>query len=354
MRELSKGEALSFIDEHAAVLDAPSNPVNPFASSVWLKHFVAQVASEDWTMLAPMGEHGTSLMLLYHGRQAPFQCEALTNYYSSLFSPLASSETDRAHAVASLVQQLGEHRPRLRTAKFAPLSVESPDTGYLEAALAEQGWYVRRYFSFGNWSLPCEGMTFDKYLSSRDSQLRHTLARKSKKLQTAGRLQIFTRAEDVDSAMDAFESVYSKSWKVPEPYPSFVREWARLCAERGWLRLGVASIDDVPIAAQFWFTTARRAYIFKLAYDEGQSRWSAGTVLTAHLLRHALEVDQVIEVDYLSGDDAYKKSWMTVRRERIGLMACNLRSVGGAAAAATEVLGQATAWFRHRRVADVS
>jgi CelD/BcsL family acetyltransferase involved in cellulose biosynthesis len=72
------------------------------------------------------------------------------------------------------------------------------------------------------------------------------------------------------------------------------------------------------------------AYIFKLAYDEAQSRWSAGTVLTAHLLRHALEVDQVVEIDYLSGDDAYKKSWMTVRRERIGLMACNLRSIGGA------------------------
>jgi CelD/BcsL family acetyltransferase involved in cellulose biosynthesis len=197
-------------------------------------------------------------------------------------------------------------------------------------------------------------MTFDGYMSTRDSQLRHTFERKSKKLQTAGRLQILTRPEDVDSAMDAFESVYSKSWKQPEPYPNFVREWARLCAERGWLRLGVASIDGVPIAAQFWFTTGRRAYIFKLAYDEAQSRWSAGTVLTALLLRHALEVDQVVEIDYLSGDDAYKKSWMTVRRERIGLMACNLRSVGGAAAAAGEVLGQSTAWFRHRRLADVS
>ena len=118
--------------------------------------------------------------------------------------------------------------------------------------------------------------------------------------------------------------------------------------------MGVASIAGVPIAAQFWFTAERRAYIFKLAYDDAQSRWSAGTVLSAHLFRHALEVDQVIEIDYLNGDDAYKKSWMTVRRERIGLMACNLHSIGGAAAAAAEVLGRSTAWLRHRRSAEAT
>ena len=34
-----------------------------------------------------------------------------------------------------------------------------------------------------------------------------------------------------------------------------------------------------------------------------------------------LEVDHVEEVDYLSGDDAYKADWMAQRRERVGLVA---------------------------------
>jgi CelD/BcsL family acetyltransferase involved in cellulose biosynthesis len=126
---------------------------------------------------------------------------------------------------------------------------------------------------------------------------------------------------------------------VREPFPQFVRGWARTCAENGWLRLGVAWLGDAPIAAQFWFTLHRRAYIFKLAYDEAHTKLSAGTVLSAHLFRHALEVDRVVEMDYLTGDDGYKKSWMTHRRERIGLLACNLRTPRGLAAAAAEYTG---------------
>ena len=34
------------------------------------------------------------------------------------------------------------------------------------------------------------------------------------------------------------------------------------------------------------------------------------------LMRHVIDVDQVREVDFGSGDDAYKKDWMSDRRER--------------------------------------
>jgi CelD/BcsL family acetyltransferase involved in cellulose biosynthesis len=139
--------------------------------------------------------------------------------------------------------------------------------------------------------------------------------------------------------MDAYDRVYAKSWKKPEPYPEFVRRWARICADNGWLRLGVAWVDDVPIAAQFWFTMDRRAYIFKLAYDEDYSKWSAGTVLTAHMVRHSLEQDAVVEIDYLTGDDPYKKTWMTHRRERVGLIACNRRTARGMFTATVEYAG---------------
>ena len=84
----------------------------------------------------------------------------------------------------------------------------------------------------------------------------------------------------------------------------------------------------------------RRTYIFKLAYDEEYAKWSAGTVLTAHLMRHSLEQDRVIEIDYLTGDDAYKKSWMTARRERVGLIAGNPRSARGLLIGAREFAGE--------------
>jgi hypothetical protein len=350
VRSLNKREAIDFVTAHAETIDAQANPTNPFASSVWLRHFIEQVARDDWTIVAPTSEVD-GLMLLYHVAGRPDRCQALSNYYASLFSPVWSTAPDRCAAVSALVRQLSDRRPRLASVDLAPLDIEAEDTKFLLAALSSQGWYVKRYLCFGNWTLPCAGLGFEAYMASRDSQLRNTWTRKSKKLLAAGQLRIFTEAADVDAAMDAYEAVYAKSWKKPEPYPEFLRGWARHCADRGWLRLGVASIDGAPIAVQFWFTVAKRAYIFKLAYDEEQSKWSAGTVLTAEMFKHALDVDRVVEIDYLTGDDEYKKSWMSTRRQRIGLIACNLRSAAGLATAARELTGQLVADMRSRRAA---
>lgn len=351
MKLLDKTQMLRFIDDAAAVFDAPGNPVNPFASSVWLRHFVSEVATDAWTLLVPQAgtpaSDGPSVLCLYKEAATPSRAHALSNYYASLYSPLASAASaavDRSGAMMSLVRELSGARPRLDVVNFAPLAAESPDTVALAAALAANGWYARRYRCFGNWTLPCAGVSFDEYMASRDSQLKNTCERKTKKLLAAGMVEIVTRPQDVDAAMDAYDAVYASSWKQAEPYPNFVRNWARRCAEQGWLRLGVARVGGVPVAVQFWFTIERRAYIFKLAYDDAQAKWSAGTVLTAHLMRHALDVDHVVEVDYLTGDDAYKRTWMTQRRERVGLMACNLRSVGGLVAAASEAAG----WARGR------
>jgi CelD/BcsL family acetyltransferase involved in cellulose biosynthesis len=98
--------------------------------------------------------------------------------------------------------------------------------------------------------------------------------------------------------------------------------------------MGVAWLHDEPIAAQFWFVFDRRAYIFKLAYDEEHAKMSAGTILTARLMQHVLDEDRVVEVDFGTGDDNYKKSWMTHCRERAGIRAMNLASPAGLAEAA--------------------
>jgi hypothetical protein len=349
MRRLTKAEALQFVKERRDVIDAPGNPLNPFASSAWVKHFIEEVVQDDWTLMVPEAAgDGRSQMLLYADPKLRSRCLPLANFYTSLYSPLASTATDRAKAMYSIVSDLSTARPRLSVVTFAPLDATSEDTLTLASALADHGWFVRRYFCFGNWTLPCSNGSFDDYMASRDSQLRNTYQRKSKKMLSSGSIEIVTDVEHVDAAMTAYETIYAKSWKRPEPYPNFARGWARRCAEEGWLRLGVARVGGVPIAAQLWFVFGGRGHIFKLAYDETYAQWSAGTVLTAHMLRHAIEIDRVAEVDFLTGDDQYKRTWMTRRRERVGLIACNLRSSRGIVAAAAEFGGRATSGLRSR------
>ncbi len=349
MPVLSKADALAFVAAHAAVLDAPTNPVNPFASSVWVRHFIDQVV-DDGTRIVALGggRDDDRLMLLGHDAAVPSRLSALNNYYASLYSPLACLSADRVGAMRSIVQELSALRPRVATVQFAPLAAPSDDTTALLDALRAQGWYAKEYFAFGNWTLPCEGLAYDAFIAARDSKVRNTLSRKAKKLHASGRLEIITDPADVERGMDAWDAIYNKSWKQAEPYPNFVRGWARLCAERGWLRLGLAHVEGRAIAAQLWFTIDRRAYIFKLAYDEDYAKWSAGTVLSAHMFEQALEQDKVVEIDYLTGDDTYKSAWMSHRRERIGVLACNLRSPAGLFAAAKEKAASLSAPLRQR------
>ena len=91
----------------------------------------------------------------------------------------------------------------------------------------------------------------------------------------------------------------------------------------------MAYIGDDAIAAQLWIVTDNTAYIFKLAYDEAYRKLSAGTILTRTLMQHVIDIDKVGVVDYLCGDDTYKKEWMSSRRERWGVMAFNTSTVIG-------------------------
>lgn len=73
--------------------------------------------------------------------------------------------------------------------------------------------------------------------------------------------------------------------------------------------------DDEPVAAQLWIDSYNRAVIYKEAYNEKFANLSHSTILTSHLMRHALDVDQVQEIDYLIVDDVYNRDWMN-RQER--------------------------------------
>ena len=93
--------------------------------------------------------------------------------------------------------------------------------------------------------------------------------------------------------------------------------------------MGIARIDGAAAAAQLWIVHGGVAAIYKLAYDERFGALSIGSLLTAHMMQHVIDIDGVQEVDYLMGDDAYKRDWMSQRRERWGLVAFNPYSVDG-------------------------
>lgn len=82
------------------------------------------------------------------------------------------------------------------------------------------------------------------------------------------------------------------------------------------------------------------ANIYKVAYDEAFKAYTPGTLVTAMMMQHVIETDKVSKVDYLMGDDPYKKTWMSERQERWGIIAYNPRSIGGLFELCREALGR--------------
>ena len=273
---------------------------------------------------------------------------SLGNYYSSLYGPVLCDPSSLKELVDLACAHIRDDKTRWSFINLQPLAQDGEFARQAAASFAAAGYWVDHYACFGNWYLKVGGRSFAQYYSGLPSTLRHNVERGRGRLTRAGTwsINIYPSAGlEVADGLRAYETIYAASWKQPEPFPGFIPYLCRMAAAQGWLRLGILTLDAQPIAAQLWIVKDGVASIYKLAYDERCGRFSPGSVLSAHMMQHCIDHDQVRVVDYLTGDDAYKKDWMSHRRERTGLIAFNPATVRGFAAGAWHFMKK---WIKRR------
>ena len=157
-------------------------------------------------------------------------------------------------------------------------------------------------------------------MAARPAWLRNTISRKTRKLdrEHGFEIRLFT-GDEVPRAMSDYYAVYTASWKANEQYVDFLDGVVAGFSRPGWSRLAVLYVKGQPVAAQLWFVLRGKASIFRLAYDKAWKQYSPGSILTSFLMEYVIDTDQVAEIDFLTGNEAYKQDWMSERRERFAL-----------------------------------
>ncbi len=312
-----------------------------FFSKLWFKNFEQTVINTDpcKEVLIYYAETSDSeplmILPLYITKSSNIlstrMIESVSNYYTSLFSPIYTDKFLLETVFAQILIFINENRPNHDGILLKPLAKDSVSFNIILRVLKKQGYSCDNFFCFGNWYYKVQEKNYNQYVFNLPSKLRNTIKRKYRKLQqkSSFRLEILTDVDDIISRLPDFSNVYNKSWKRSEPYPDFIKNLVTLFAKQGFIRLGMIYLDNKPVATQIWIVMNNVASIYKLAYDPAYKNLSVGTVLTSMLMQYVIDTDSVAEIDYLTGDDPYKKDWMSLRRERWGIIAYNNKTPTG-------------------------
>lgn len=256
------------------------------------------------------------------------RARALASWYSFSFGPVFSGCPSDATKFALLVA--AARRLAKRTSSITLSLMSSEDAFVVASAFDRARWVVVTTETSARWTISTNGISFDEYWAARPGELRSTIKRKTVKhgIET----NVFTSLDE--AAWTAYEAVYAASWKTEEGSPEFLRDLAICEGASGCLRLGIASVEGAPVAAQMWTVENGQAIIHKLAYSESARDLSAGSVLSAAMFKHALDEDRVSLIDFGTGDDRYKADWMDSRMPLYTVSAFNPRRPAGLLGAA--------------------
>ncbi len=289
-----------------------------FFSRPWFENLTAAALEAASTLLlACVVAEDNVLAILPLVKSEGNSWDSLKHRYTTHYS-LLLSDGDQQQVLTCMAEGLAQLP--LKALLLEPVADDDSRLNSLQQSMETAGFSCERIFRFYNWIYRVQGQSYTDYMADRPARLRNTISRKQRKLEREHGYQIrLFIGEDVLHRMSDYYAVYNASWKVNEQYVSFLDGIVAGFSRQGWSRLAVLYVNDTPIAAQLWFVAHGKASIFRLSYDKVWKAYSPGSILTSFLMEHVINSCKVEEIDFLTGNDAYKQDWMSDRRERYAL-----------------------------------
>jgi hypothetical protein len=296
----------------------------------WLQHF-----PETLLHVAVLYEHrDVAAIMPVMRKTAKKKGVFLTSYafagndYSQAGAILHNTTNPDARVAQAelLLRYFMQHAPAWDYFDLYGLQPENGNCDQMIRAISRCGLRYFKSIAYGNCYQDNIYLSADEYIRTRPNKVRKNSPYYRRKMEREGELQfrLVAETENLETVMDSYYQLYAKSWKQSEDLgPNYHRDLAKFVAGKGWLRLGFLDFNAIPIACQFWLVEGAKAFILKSFYDKGFQHYSPGTVLSELMIRALIEQDSVTGIDYLQGEEAYKRDWVDNRRERIRLLVYN-------------------------------
>ena len=295
-----------------------------FFSRQWLECLTASALNVDHTMVLACVVDGDRVMAIL----PLMACAGVNTWYSLSilhgYTPLYSlllADDDQERVLSCLAQAL-EQLP-IHALLLEPVAKDDRKLNGLTRLLEIVGFKCEYNFRHYNWVYHLQGKSYKEYMAGRPALLQNNISRKMRKLERdyGYEIRLFT-GDEVPRRMSDYHVVYNASWKQNETRNADLQNcFVEAFSRAGWSRLAIMYIKGQPVAAQLWFVHHNKASIFRLAYDKAWRQYSTGSILTSFLMEYVIDTDRVEEIDFLTGNEAYKQDWMSERRERF-ILSC--------------------------------
>ena len=196
-----------------------------------------------------------------------------------------------------------------------------PATSRLHAALP--GRVRRELISVAPWTpIPADEA---EYVAARPALFRRNLRRASGRMATAGVTHRICRGTSAVERLGVLRQLHDAQWGERSRFlPSFNRfaDGCRLAAVRDEIAVHELSVGDTVVAIMVAFEVAQRVSLYQSARLTAKRWREASTVLIAAAISDACKRG-FTEVDFLRGDEDYKRNFTSERRQLMRLRAAS-------------------------------
>src|SRR5215813_5919567 len=153
-------------------------------------------------------------------------------------------------------------------------------------------------------------------------KIRVDLDRQIKRLRAKGELEVvWPDASNLTESLDAVFIMHQQRQEARQQhsifsqpvYQNFHRDLARAYPLHH-LDCPVLKLNDKVIAAHFGFRYNHKLYYYRPTFDPDYSAFSPGKVLLRYIIENCFADDEMLEFDFLFGNEPYKYEWATGER----------------------------------------